>query len=95
MAICRYCSQEMLEADGCTALPIMIGERTYDPVRYGSEPGLRREKARCHDCGVVPGNVHHHGCDMERCPACRGQSISCGCVWAGEAVEDDEWGEAG
>ncbi len=32
----------------------------------------------CHDSSVPYGNVHHVGCDMERCPICHDQFISCG-----------------
>jgi hypothetical protein len=31
----------------------------------------------CHDCSVPYGNTHHVGCDIERCPICRDQFISC------------------
>ncbi len=93
MAVCDYCNQEMLAADGCTDGPIVISGISYKPVRYGSEPGLSRVRGRCGDCAVLPGSVHHHGCDMERCPACSGQSISCDCVWAGEEHLTDGWVE--
>jgi hypothetical protein len=28
---------------------------------------------------------------MEACPACGRQSISCGCVWAGEEHLSEDW----
>src|SRR5215211_6963077 len=33
----------------------------------------------CHDCGTPPGGLHHPGCDVERCPFCGWQVISCDC----------------
>jgi hypothetical protein len=91
MAICNYCGLDMTEADGCTDDPIVIEEMSYEPIRFGREPGMRRVTKRCHDCQVVPGRVHHHGCDTERCPACGRQSISCGCIWAGEEHLNEDW----
>jgi len=32
---------------------------------------------RCHDCNIKHGGYHHHGCDVERCPICGQQLISC------------------
>src|SRR5262245_60061408 len=38
-------------------------------------------KETCGDCGVEEGNYHNPGCDMERCPFCLGQLISCDCCY--------------
>lgn len=37
------------------------------------------ERHTCHDCGIQEGEFHSQGCDMERCPFCGGQLISCDC----------------
>lgn len=89
MARCNYCGLDMSDADGCTDDPIVIDGRAYQPVRYGEERTRWDPSRRCHDCHSLPGQVHHHGCDVEECPACGDQSISCGCLWAGEDPEDD------
>ena len=39
------------------------------------------ERGTCHDCRVMEGELHQHGCDMERCPFCGGQLISCPCAY--------------
>jgi len=35
----------------------------------------------CHDCGCEEGELHNYfpNCDMERCPLCKGQLLSCDC----------------
>ena len=33
----------------------------------------------CHDCGCKEGEMHEKNCDMEICPRCKGQLLSCGC----------------
>jgi hypothetical protein len=38
-----------------------------------------REPLRCGDCGVIEGQLHIKGCDMEHCARCGCQSISCDC----------------
>ena len=39
------------------------------------------ERHICHDCGVVEGELHQRGCDMEKCPFCTNQLISCVCSY--------------
>jgi len=36
---------------------------------------------QCHDCGCEEGQLHEPGCDMESCPFCGGQLITCGCCY--------------
>ena len=35
----------------------------------------------CGDCRIPKGKLHTYGCDIERCPKCKGQLISCSCEW--------------
>ncbi len=81
MAICSQCGGEMTDGISCLTDPLIIGRRAYAPVRWGQElrPRHRYEPEECRDCGTPLGGVHHPGCCIERCPACHGQAISCGC----------------
>ena len=58
--------------------------RAYPRIPFGRE-GPHPPRGACHDCGVVPGELHVPGCDAERCPICHEQAISCGC----EIVQSD------
>jgi hypothetical protein len=82
MAICSWCEREMTDdsvnsCSGNTHVDYPDGTKLpstpYDPD-YGDAD------KRCHDCNVKRGGFHHPGCDMERCPRCKGQLISCGCL---------------
>lgn len=39
------------------------------------------EITKCHDCGIQEGQIHEYGCDMEYCPFCGNQLISCFCSY--------------
>ena len=57
---------------------LVIGGQILKRIPYGRDwpRGSRRE---CHDCAVISGELHVPGCDMERCPSCRQQLITCLC----------------
>jgi len=84
MANCQYCNQEMLKVDSCTMNHVEFPDgEILDSVPYNPSDSDDPER-RCHDCNVKVGGFHHPGCDMERCPKCGGQLISCGCLEEGE-----------
>ena len=41
----------------------------------------------CSDCKTTKGSLHERGCDIERCPKCNGQLISCNCEFPYESED--------
>jgi len=80
MAECNFCGCEMssdlvVSCNG-NALVTFPDGTSMPAIPY--EP--TDPDQRCHDCNVKIYGYHHLGCDMERCPKCGGQLISCGCL---------------
>lgn len=79
MAICHWCNREMLLNVSCTVERYVIVDGSYPRMRVRARRTEHNPQATCGDCGAPSGGYHHPGCDMERCPRCRRQAISCGC----------------
>ena len=67
----------MHTADGCTVVYVRIGGPKSIYTR--SREHFDEPDGRCGDCNAKHGELHHMGCDVERCPKCDGQLISCDC----------------
>jgi hypothetical protein len=64
---------------------VWIAGKEVGRIRYGDErDDWGAGKRPCRDCGVLKGQFHVPGCDVERCPICGRQLITCGC-----RVDDD------
>jgi len=74
-AKCVDCNGYMNKVAGCKVSTIeLLDGKTFARIPYEGGWG---SDGRCHDCGAKVGHLHHVGCDVERCPRCRLQLISC------------------
>ena len=80
---CQVCGKFM---DGSSCISkVTIRKNQYNKIPYGIEALLAKVTDKtdltnhCHDCGVVFNGYHHFPCEVEICPRCGYQFISCGC----------------
>lgn len=92
MAICPFCLTDMLSGRSCTVDALHYDGRRFALPPVGRHPRDVVVAGRCGDCGVERGGLHHLGCDLQACPRCRGQLLSCGCRFDEDGdAWDDEW----
>lgn len=64
---------------------VWLNNQSYQRFRYGEEPMWRHSEygdhpiRACGDCSCLPGQYHASYCDIEQCPRCEGQFLSCDC----------------
>ena len=79
MAKCEACGREMTTADGCTFTHIKTTDNKFYRREKVGDEGWYSNGEKCRDCGASYGKYHHPNCDVERCPICGEQLISCEC----------------
>lgn len=81
---CGYCDEVMIMSNGCSEAYLeMNGGKPHKRIAVGEKfdlyYGQDNKKLRCRDCNALYGHYHHEGCDVEICPICHEQLISCDC----------------
>ena len=64
---------------GRKAIDLDWGRTKEGGICGGSRPWNPRKRHRCDECGVLEGQLHRLGCEMECCPRCFGSVVCCDC----------------
>jgi len=80
MATCGWCKKDMSDNHVNSCEGNMVVEFPDGTKLPASTYHFDESDGRCHDCNIKHGGFHHPGCDVERCPRCGGQLITCGCL---------------
>jgi len=81
--MCKYQQRTINRNSQC----IGVGTMTYDTRRaryFRIRNRMWRriwhmDPERCDNCGVIAGEYHEFGCQLETCPCCKGQVVGCDC----------------
>jgi hypothetical protein len=59
---------------------IVLNGKEFPRIKYGSESDdWGADSHPCGDCAVLKEQFHVQSCDIEECPCCGGQLLSCDC----------------
>ena len=66
----------------------MLDGKPVPRIRYADvQDDWKADSIPCHDCRVIKGEFHVPTCDVEECPVCHGQLLSCDCPF--DDLEDE------